>query len=333
MVVSKYPADFGHTNVIDNLSKKLIDFGYRVGIGALSFEYVPKDVEVVKLNRYDLLKNGVSNLDFDIIHAHQPRVLYYLLKKMPNKPVLLHYHGIANKIQEKNLLLALKLFNKKISRIISVSDYGVTVIRKLSDKIKIDVIENGVDTNHFSPMVSKKYPRGPKLMYVGGLYKHKQVPQLINYMSGVIKKHPDSHLQIIGEGMDLAKVQNLIKKNDLARNIELLGKINNHDLPPLYAECDVYVSASSLETYPLPPLEAMSCGKPVVLSDIEPHRDMIKMSGAGYTFTDAQDFVEKISKVYQNRVELGLSGRRYAEQHDWKLITQKIISLYNEITS
>src|SRR3989338_1042180 len=89
MVVAKYPATFGHTTVINHLCKGLNELGYRSAIGAFSFEAEPPfNIEKIKLNKRKLLTSGISYLDFDIIHAHQARVLYYLLLIKPTKPVL-----------------------------------------------------------------------------------------------------------------------------------------------------------------------------------------------------------------------------------------------------
>ena len=90
MVVAKYPATFGHTSVINYLCNELNKLGYRAAIGAFSFDSDPPfNIEKIKLNKRKLLTTGISYLDFDIVQAHQARVLYYLLTVNPTKPVLL----------------------------------------------------------------------------------------------------------------------------------------------------------------------------------------------------------------------------------------------------
>ena len=119
MVVAKYPATFGHTSVINYLCKELNKLGYRAAIGAFSFDSDPPfNIEKIKLNKRKLLTTGISYLDFDIIHAHQARVLYYLLSIKPVKPVVFHYHGASNKVQETNFKMAMWRYKNKISKII-----------------------------------------------------------------------------------------------------------------------------------------------------------------------------------------------------------------------
>ena len=121
MVVAKYPATYGHTTVINNLCAGLNKMGHRAAIGAFSFdEEPPYNIEKVKLSKWKLLTSGVKYLDFDIIHPHQARVMYYLLFKKPTKPIVLHYHAAATKIQEINAKVMMALYKKKISITICV---------------------------------------------------------------------------------------------------------------------------------------------------------------------------------------------------------------------
>ena len=89
----------------------------------------------------------------------------------------------------------------------------------------------------------------------------------------------------------------------LSVKIELLGKIEHDDLKFYYSSCDLYVSASTFEVCPVPPIEAMSCGKPLLLFDIEPHVEIINASKAGKIFpsTNPNDISELVFAVLQNK--------------------------------
>jgi len=103
-IVAKYPATYGHTSVINNLCHGLNELGHKTAIGAFSFDSdPPKGVEKVILKKNELLRSGVASLEYDIIHPHQAQVLYYLLFKKPEKPIVFHYHAASNIIQELNL--------------------------------------------------------------------------------------------------------------------------------------------------------------------------------------------------------------------------------------
>ncbi len=313
MVGAQYPATSGHTTVIDNLCRELNKIGYVASIGAFSFKTdPPHNINKVKLSKKKLLTSGVSYLDYDIIHPHQSRVLYYLLTKNPTKPIVFHYHGASNKIQEKNFYLAMKLYKKRITKIISVSKTGITQMRKLIPDIKSDVLYNGVNIEYFnlnSPNLKKKGE--PQLLFVSSLRPYKKSIFLLEQMSEILKIFPDAHLQIIGEGDDYNKLKDLIKLKSIEKHVELVGKISQSELPKWYSTCDVYVSASTFEVCPVPPLEAMACGKPVVLFDIESHREILERSNAGIIFSNNpnNDYAIKIKQVYEKREILGINAQ------------------------
>ena len=335
MAVAQYPATSGHTTVIDNLCKELNKIGYFASIGAFSFKADPPyGIEKIKLSKTKLLTFGVSSLDFDIIHPHQSRVLYYLLTKKPSKPIVFHYHGASNQIQEKNFILSMKLFRNRINKIISVSQTGISQMQKLIPDINADIIYNGVNTKDFNQNVSISNKKGePQLLFVSSLRSYKNACFLIEHMNEILKIFPNAHLQIIGDGEDYNKLKELIKTKSLERYVELIGKIPQSDLPTWYSTCDVYVSASTFEVCPVPPLEAMACGKPLVLFDIEPHREILERSKSGEIFSDNSngDYVSKIKKVYNNRKILGINAQNFALTQDWSDIAKQLSETYQKL--
>ena len=335
MVVAKYPTTFGHTSVINYLCKGLNELGYRTAIGAFSFDADPPlNIEKIKLNKRKLLTTGNSYLDFDIIHAHQARVLYYLLSVKPVKPVVFHYHGASNKIQETNFKIAMWRYRNKISKIVSVSYAGVSQMKKLVKDISADVVYNGVDTNLFNQDLPASHKKGtPQLLFVSGLRKYKKTRLLIEAMPSILEKFPDAHLQIIGEGEDYVVLQDIIKEKKLDSRIELIGKIEHDELRFYYASCDLYISASTFEVCPVPTLEAMACGKPLALSDIEPHREMINASKAGKIFSksDPKEISTVVSDVFQDQNNLGILGRKFTESHDWSVISKQMSEIFESV--
>lgn len=335
MVVAQYPATYGHTTVIDNLCRELNKIGYIASIGAFSFKVDPPyGIKKIKLSKTKLLTSGVSSLDFDIIHPHQSRVLYYLLTKRPTKPIVFHYHGASNKIQEKNFTIAMKLFRNRITKIISVSQTGISQMKKLIPDINTDIIYNGVNTKDFNQNISSSNKKGePQLLFVSSLRSYKNTSFLLEQMNKILKVFPNAHLQIIGDGEDYNKLKEMIKTKSLDEHVELLGKIPQSDLPKWYSTCDVYVSASTFEVCPVPPLEAMACGKPLVLFNIEPHREILERSKSGEIFSDNsnEDYVSKIKQVYNNRKILGANAQNFALTQDWSDIAKQLSGTYQKL--
>jgi 1,2-diacylglycerol 3-alpha-glucosyltransferase len=337
MVVAKYPPDFGHNTVINNLCKNLNELGYRTAIGAFSFDSDPPyDIEKVKLNKTKLLISGTNYLDFDIIHSHQPRVNYYLLFKKPKKPIIMHVHGASNIIHKLNYKFSMMLFKNRITKTIAVSHAAATKIKQLVGNISLQVIYNGVDTDFYNTKLISNFKKGsPQLLFVSGLRKYKNTKILISMMPKLLETFPNAHLQIIGDGNEYETLKNFIRNKELEKNVELLGKIiDNEQLRLHYASCDLYISASSLEACPVPPFEAMSCGKPLVLYGIDPHKEIIESSHAGLIFDslNEDEICEKIQEVFKNKLNFGKEGRNFVINHSWMNVSKLFINLYENLS-
>ena len=336
MVVAKYPATRGHTTVINQLCKGLNEMGHETAIGAFSFtEDPPYNIKKIILSKSKLLMYGISYLNFDIIHSHQARVHYYLLSKKPTKPVVFHYHGAANKIQELNFKLSMLLYKNRISKIVSVSKTGIIQMERIVGKVNATVVYNGADTNFFNSELPTPFKKGdPQLLFVSALHKYKNAGILISAMPEILKKFPKADFQIVGGGEDIPNLQELIKKLNLEQKVELCGKVDNEELRLRYSSCDIYISASTFEVCPVPTLEAMSSGKPLVLYNIEPHKEIIELSKAGVLFEklDSSEICNKIEEVYDKKSKFSEIARNFALKYDWKIICNQMSKIYEEIS-
>lgn len=337
MVVANYPATHGHTTVINNLCIGLAKLGYRTAIGAFSFHSdPPQNIEKILLSKSKLMSQGLDYLDFDIIHSHQSRVNYYLLFKKSTKSVVLHYHGASNKIQQINFKLSMLLHKNKISKIISVSNAGISQMKKLTGSITASVVYNGVDIDFYKSTLPQPFRKGdPQLLFVSALRKYKNTKVLVNLMPKLLQTFPNAHLQIIGDGEDFANLKSSVKQHDLDKHIELTGKITDDELRLRYSSCDIYISASQFEVCPVPTLEAMACGKPLLLYEIEPHREIVNISNAGSTFSsfEPSEIVKKIAEVYKNKTMYSKSALLFAESHSWMEICKQVSNIYDQLTT
>ena len=115
--------------------------------------------------------------------------------------------------------------------------------------------------------------------------------------------------------------------------IELIGKIDHDELRFYYSSCDLYISASTFEVCPVPTLEAMACGKPLVLSDIEPHKEMVNISNAGKIFSKSkpEEISIAVSDVFHDKNNLGTLGRKFTELHDWSVISKQMSDIFDSV--
>lgn len=333
MVVSTYLPFVGHGTVINNVCNGINKLGFNVAIGAFSFAQDPPDgIEKVNLKRFKRLTSNVPGCGFDIIHNYHTKMNYYAL--VTTKPFIFHYLGTSNKLQEINLKLSMLFCKSRISSIISSSYSSLGQFRSVAGNISSDVIYDGVDSIYYHPNLPRPYRKGdPHLLFVGKLHKYKNVGQLVAAMSDVIDMYPDAYLQIVGDGDEYANLKHEIKKRNLENSVELTGKLFGEKLRLTYSSCDIYISSSKIEAYPLPPVEAMACGKPVLLSDIPIHKELLDASNAGVAFAlnNHSDIRQKLKEVYDNKKSFSTAARQFSVEHDWSAMCARIAGIYDQL--
>lgn len=117
------------------------------------------------------------------------------------------------------------------------------------------VIYPGVDTSFFVP--KKNESSNPYFLIVSRLVRHKRIDLAIKACHQLDKK-----LIIVGEGRDKQKLLQLKNKNPKSKVI-FLGKVSQKKLLVLYQNCQALI-CPQIEDFGLTPIEAQSCGKPVI---------------------------------------------------------------------
>lgn len=122
------------------------------------------------------------------------------------------------------------------------------------------------------------------------------------------------------------------------------------EMNEIYNACDVFVTGSCGESFGLPVIESFACGKPAIGVDFSAVQDHIKNSGGGrlasvkmmvgtvlmsdIALMDEQEFADHISFMYKypsQRKEMGVKGRKFAQEYSWDKIMAKWKNLMDEI--
>jgi glycosyltransferase involved in cell wall biosynthesis len=213
------------------------------------------------------------------------------------------------------------------------------MIGELEVKREISVIHVGVDTELFRPTDSERVyltDGGFRILTAARLHRYKGLDYLIEAMKRIIEEIPDAHLYILGKGSEELNLKSFAKKLQLNEMVTFLTRsIPNHEMPTLYAECDVYVQPSIVEPYGIAVLEAMACGKPVVGTRVGGMRDTINEETGFLAEPGNSEEIAKYIKLLYNentRQKMGMAARKRAlEEFDWRHIAQKYIGVINAI--
>jgi glycosyltransferase involved in cell wall biosynthesis len=323
---------------MNNLAIGLINLGHEVAIGAYYFENLPPSpIPSVNLSKFRNLPKFLNSTKYvDIIHSHHGKMNYYSI--FSSKPFIFHYHGASNKLQETNLRISLLLCRKRISKIIHVSHFAMNHMRKvtgsLSSGIPAEVVRNGVDSNFYRTGLPRKYKVGyPQLLFVGNLYRYKNVTKIIEEIPHIRRTFPDVCFQIVGDGAEFKYILRLVRDKHLENSVQLFNTVSDEELRLIYSSSDIYVSASGFETVGMPLMEAMSCGKPILVSDIPAHKELLEASNGGVIFSAAdKNGVEKgIRNILDNENMMVSNARKFAQDNDWSKVCIRLSRTYNDI--
>ena len=157
---------------------------------------------------------------------------------------------------------------------------------------KSTVIYNGVDSTHFDPIVAFEAakrlraslgvkPEALLLGSVGRLAPEKNHDVLLTTLRRLRVARVDAHLVIAGNGPLRDQLLRRASALEIADRVHLVGEFE--DVRPVLAATDVFVLPSiAVESFSNAALEAMSMGRPVILSDIGGAREMIDDGVEGY---------------------------------------------------
>jgi len=194
----------------------------------------------------------------------------------------LAFYESFNSLQKVYIKLVINSAVNLSDKIITVSNFSKSEIIKYTkvNPEKIEVIYNGVDNNRFKILDRKvlepfrsKYPEN-FILYVGNVKPHKNLKNLLKAFSIIQKKnYKDYYLVIVGkkEGFitgDKEIFQILEDSYELRTKVIFTGYIEDDELPVLYNLARLFVFPSLYEGFGLPPLEAMACGCPTVVSNL-----------------------------------------------------------------
>ena len=122
-------------------------------------------------------------------------------------------------------------------------------------------------------------------------------------------------------------MQNAIGQFDKSK-IEILGYVEDADLPNLYSNAMMFVYPSLYEGFGLPVLEAMKCGCPVITSNTSSLPEVIGDAVIKINPTSDEDMQEALHKIYFDKFYRELCIERgviRSNNFSWKNCTNKLI--------
>jgi glycosyltransferase involved in cell wall biosynthesis len=219
------------------------------------------------------------------------------------------------------------------------------LLQKLSkEDQKSQIISNGIDINEFKPSpVSSDFYRKfnipedrIKLLFVGRLFPEKSIDTLIKSMPLIVNKFPNTHLMIVGGGYLRPKLEKLAIDLNVDKFTTFLGLVSEEDKVLAFNACDIFILPSLAELEGMVVLEAMACGKPIIIGDAKMSASRFFVNENGFLFKskDPIDLAEKISKLVKDkelREKMGGKSLVNSKEYDINKSVEKLEQIYYEV--
>jgi len=295
------------------------------------------------LSGYLSIHKALEVMDDQVVNVLMRKGLF-LLKESVARKVVREASVIDDLLNRawwhyKKKFLSESLFLKKAKMIIArhtlLKDWLIN-IAGLNYKM-IKVVPGCVNTEMFKPWFNRERQNKPlTVLYVGGLRITKGLDILIRSMSFIVRELDDVKLLIAGEGPMKSYLLKLVNDLKLRANVSFLGHVPRHTLPSLYNKADVFCLPSFYESFGFVVLEAMSCGLPVVASNVGGIRDIVRNGVDGFLVTpgDIDELSEALIRLLLNaelRRRMGSSARgRVVSDFSPEVVARKTVEVYEE---
>jgi rhamnosyl/mannosyltransferase len=146
----------------------------------------------------------------------------------------------------------------------------------------------------------------------------------------------------VGQGPQGKEWQDLSHRLGLAQKVFFLGRVSDEELVALYHACDVFVlpAIHRSESWGAVQVEAMSCGKPVVSTELGTGTSFVNMHGQTGLVVRPRDSAALGTAILtllhddQRRQEMGRQARQRAlSEFSLETMVDRVTSLYDEALS
>lgn len=201
----------------------------------------------------------------------------------------------------------------------------------------IEVVPYGIDLDRFTP-ANGSLPAGePVIGAVKALVPTKGFSYLLDAMPKVLERHPRARLLLVGDGPERAKLERQARDLGIADRVEFAGEAAHDQVHSYLARMDVFVQPSLTESFGVSALEASATALPVVASDVEGGREIVRDGETGILVPpgESESLAHALLRLLDQpdlRAAMGTAGRHFVEQrYNWPENAARMEALYREV--
>lgn len=286
---------------------------------------------------------------YQIIHvSHQASLYFNRNYRKSKKIVTLHdlnfLHENLNEIKKNKLIGIVNKNLKNADYIVCISEFVKDDFEKNNNlftlkKLKsVEVIHNGIqlpaertyDLGRFKDFEKKNY-----ILNIGILIEKKNQLKLIEMLP-----YLEQHLVLVSSEQKepyYSKLKQKIKDLNLEKRVHFLKNISEEEKYALIQNCESMCHPSTAEGFGIPPIEAMSFGKPVFLSTFTSLPEIGGDCAFYFEELDAKKMAElyreKMKYFNSNKNELESEIINWTKQFDYTVMSNNYLELYKKIAA
>jgi len=286
------------------------------------------------------VRRWIKEGNFDVLHVHEPAApsLSLLACWVADGPIVATMHGAnprsrALHVAEPVLRSALE----KISGRIAVSEAArTTLVSHLGGDAVL--IPNGVKVSRYEK--AEPLPgwpgEGGAIGFVGRMDEpRKGLAVLLRAFEKIGAERPGLRLLVAGRG-DGAEVLARVRP-ELRNRVVLLGQVREAIKVQAYHSVDVFCAPNiGGESFGIVLAEAMAAGAPIVASDLDAFRRVLRGGRAGELFENgnSDDLAAAIGRLLDNpahRASLSAAASAAVRDYDWPKIARDVVKVYEAV--
>lgn len=296
---------------------------------------------ITHVRRFIAFMKGIEMVgDYDFVHGNvmneiAPTLLF--LRKFKNKKYILteHWSGLNHinaKYLSKNHLRLYAMVTQNAEKILPVSQYLAKCMQQIGLKGDYSTIPNVVNEVLFVPTSMELKKSYAKFLHISNFVQTKNIEGILRACQILVEDKIDFTLTLAGDGelADMQRTQKLIAEMNLGKHVVLHGAMNLEEVAKMMQNHDIFILFSNFENQPCVLNEAMSCGMPVIATDVGGIREYVKANnGVLVQPNDYKDLANQMRWMMENANKFNpLQIREFAVEH----FSQKAhLAMYNQI--
>ncbi len=211
------------------------------------------------------------------------------------------------------------------------------VIKKYNINEKnIAIISNGINTKLFKNKINHEFLT---IIFSGVMYYHRGVDVLLESLSKIVKKFPNTKTILLGNGPELENLKKITNEKNLSKFVDFKGWVNREHIPNYLANSDVGIGPLNLtevtaNALPIKVLEYMAASLPIIAKIGTLPESILIDKKNGFFIKDSADLAEKLDNLFSNselQKKMGEESCQMVKNFDWENITSLILKEYEQI--